>query len=239
MGPTGPAGAMGPTGPQGVQGIQGIPGATGPIGPIGPTGATGATGPIGPIGATGPTGPTGATGPAGAAGTIGPQGATGATGPMGPVGPMGPMGPTGPAGPPAVISFANFYALAPSDNADAIAPGEAVEFPNTGAIGGNAIEKTTDTTFTLVQAGIYLVAFHATSDSEGQLGVALNGTLLQSTVAGMTAAEQLSNTVLVTANAGDVLSVINPDTNTNSFNCSASAGGNCAVTENLVIIKIA
>ncbi|MBE6719810.1 MAG: collagen-like protein [Ruminococcaceae bacterium] len=229
-GPTGPTGPTGPMGPQGFPGPMGMTGATGPTGPAGAVGATGPQGITGATGAMGPQGPIGPTGP------VGPQGIQGLTGATGPT---GPTGATGPAGPPAVTSYANFYALAPSDNPNEIAPGEAIEFPNSGAVSANGIIKTTDTTFTFTDAGIYLVNFHMTADSEGQVGITLNGTLIQSTVVGMSAAELLSNTALVTAAAGDVMSVINPADNTNSFTLTTCAGGTGAVSANLVIVKIA
>lgn len=67
-GPVGPAGPQGPAGATGATGSQGPQGVAGPTGPQGPTGATGSQG---PIGNTGPTGPTGNTGPTGPAGTTG------------------------------------------------------------------------------------------------------------------------------------------------------------------------
>ena len=50
---------IGPTGPTGPSGDVGPTGPTGDIGPTGPTGDIGPTGPTGDIGPTGPTGPTG------------------------------------------------------------------------------------------------------------------------------------------------------------------------------------
>ena len=176
-------------------------------------------------GPTGPTGPQGVRGVQGVQGIQGPVGATGAT------------GPTGPAGASAVISFANFYALAPSDNPDAIAAGEAVEFPNDSATSGE-ITRASTSTFNIPEAGAYLVTFDATLGGAGQLGIALNGTLVQSTVEGIAEAGQVMNTVAVTADEGDVLSVINP-TGNNDITIAPSAGGNTAVAANLMIMKIA
>lgn len=237
IGPTGP---MGPTGPQGVQGIQGVQG------PIGPTGPQGIPGPNGTAGATGPTGPQGiqgATGATGAVGPTGPQGATGATGAVGPTGPQGAIGatgPTGPAGTAAVADYATFAALAPSDNANPIAPGGTVAFPTT-VVNSGAITKLTDSTFNLADEGNYLVTFTTTTANAGQFRLLLNATPLTYSTVGTN--QEGGGTIVITTivpvtTPNSVLRVINPANNQTSVRIRTNAGDASATATQLTIIKI-
>ena len=240
QGPAGPQGETGATGPQGPAGPQGETGATGPQGPAGPQGETGATGATGPQGPAGPQGETGATGPQGPAG---PQGETGATGPQGPAGPQGETGATGPQGPagPAgtVLGYADYYALMPSDNATTVAPGAAVEFPQTGATDGTAITRASDTTFNLVDAGTYLVQFEVSVEEAGQLVLTLNGAELPYTVVGRNGrTAQIVGMALVTATANSTLTVSNPTANDTDLTISPNAGGDQPVSAHLVILQL-
>jgi hypothetical protein len=112
----------------------------------GPPGATGATGATGPAGASGPTG---ATGPTGAAG------ATGATGASS-----------------GVIDFADFYAIMPTDNAEPVASGTAVQFPRT-ASRTAGITRLSNSQFSLINIGTYLVMFQVSVTEAGQLVLGL------------------------------------------------------------------
>ena len=252
QGPQGPIGATGPQGPQGPQGEIGLTGAvgpqgaTGPQGPAGPQGETGATGPQGPAGpqgetgATGPQGPAGpqgATGATGPQGPAGPQGETGATGPQGPAGPQGATGPQGPAG--TVLGYADYYAVMPTDNATTVAPGAAVAFPQTGATDGTAITRASDTTFNLVDPGVYLVQFQASVTEPGQLVLTLNGAELPYTVVGRASGtSQIVGTALVTATANSTLTVSNPAANTEALTITPNAGGTAPVSAHLVILQL-
>ena len=244
-GATGPIGPQGPQGEVGPQGPQGEVGPQGPAGPAGATGATGATGPIGPQGPqgevgpqgpAGPTGATGATGPIGPQGPTGPAGATGATGPQGPVGPVGPQGPAG-----TVLGYANFYALMPDDNPTAIAPGEDVAFPGDGPIGTTSISRTSDTEFTLVEAGTYLVGMLGSITEAGQVVLTLNGTELAYTAAGRdSGGAQIVELTLVTTTADNtVLTVRNPAAATEALLFTPNAGGNSPISAQLVILRLA
>ena len=250
--PPGPQGPVGPRGPQGVQGPAGATGAQGPTGPQGPIGLTGPQGPAGPagaIGATGPQGPIGETGPAGATGATGaagPQGPVGAQGPVGPQGPQGPVGETGPAGPqgpegpagPAgtVLAFADFYALKPPDNADPIAPGDAVAFPDESAVSGS-IGRLSDTEFTLLEPGIYLVQFQIPVQGQSQVILTLNGAELPYTTVSGT--DTLTGIALVqTTAATDVLSVTNPTAANNDLNLSPGTGDELPNAAHLVITRL-
>lgn len=258
QGPTGPTGPRGPqglqglqgaTGPQGVQGLQGPRGQQGPTGAQGIQGETGATGPTGPqgiqgeTGATGPTGPQGIQGVAGATGPTGPQGIqgeTGATGPTGPQGIQGVTGATGPTGPAGVSEYASYYAKAPGDNPTAVTAGNAVEFPTTSSQ-STGITRLSDSTFNLAEAGTYLVAFRANSTNAGQLQIAVNSNGLANGIFG-TSTEGASidgATVITTAQANSVLSIINPTNSTSPIIITQNAGGVNPTISTLTIIKLA
>ncbi len=248
VGPRGPEGPIGPTGLQGPVGPQGPIGATGPQGPVGATGPIGPEGPQGPVGATGPQGPEGPQGPVGATGPIGPegpQGPVGATGPQGPEGPQGPVGATGPQGPEGepggLLSYADFYALMPSDNTTPIAPGEDVAFPQNGQIANTDIGRVSDSSFLLDSIGTYLVLYEVSAEEAGQLVLTLNGEELPYTLVGRTAAgSQIVGTTIVTTTEEDtLLTVRNPSVSTTDLTLTPSAGGNAPVSAHLVITRIA
>ena len=232
---------MGPTGPQGPMGAQGPIGETGPQGPQGPTGAIGPQGPQGPIGETGPQGPqgpTGATGPIGPQGPQGPTGATGATGAQGIQGETGPQGPRGLPG--GVLSYADFYALMPTDNATAIVPGADVAFPENGVIVNTNIGRVSDTDFLLSAAGTYLIMWNATLTEAGQLVLTLNDTELAYTTVGTGAANsEIVGYTIVNTTGGATITVRNPAANTTDVTLTPSAGGANAASAHLTIVQIA
>ena len=258
QGPTGPTGPRGPqglqglqgaTGPQGVQGLQGPRGQQGPTGAQGIQGETGATGPTGPqgiqgvTGATGPTGPQGIQGQTGATGPAGPQGIQGqigTTSPAGPQGIQGLTGATGPTGPAGVSEYASYYATAPGDNPTAVTAGNAVEFPTTSSQ-STGITRLSDSTFNLAEAGTYLVAFRVNSTNAGQLQIAINSNGLANGIFG-TSTEGASIdgvTVITTAQANSVLSIINPTNSTSPITITQNAGGANPTISTLTIIKLA
>ena len=242
-------GPTGPTGPRGPQGLQGLQGATGPQGvqglqgPRGQQGPTGAQGIQGETGATGPTGPQGIQGETGATGPAGPQGiqgAIGATGPTGPQGIQGVAGATGPTGPAGASEYASYYATAPGDNPTAITAGNAVEFPGTSSQ-STGITRLSDSTFNLAEAGTYLVAFRVNSTDAGQLQIAVNSNGLANGIFG-TSTEGSSIdgvTVITTAQANSVLSIINPTNSTSPITITQNAGGANPTISTLTIIKLA
>ncbi len=245
----GPTGPTGPRGPQGLQGLQGLQGATGPQGvqglqgPTGQQGPTGAQGIQGETGATGPTGPQGIQGQTGATGPTGPQGIqgeTGATGPTGPQGIQGLTGATGPTGPAGASEYASYYATAPGDNPTAVTAGNAVEFPTTSSQ-STGITRLSDSTFNLAEAGTYLVAFRVNSTNAGQLQIAVNSNGLANGIFG-TSTEGASidgATVITTAQANSVLSIINPTNSTSPITITQNAGGANPTISTLTIIKLA
>lgn len=245
----GPTGPTGPRGPQGLQGLQGLQGATGPQGvqglqgPTGQQGPTGAQGIQGETGATGPTGPQGIQGVTGATGPTGPQGiqgVTGATGPTGPQGIQGLTGATGPTGPAGASEYASYYATAPGDNPTAVTAGNAVEFPTTSSQ-STGITRLSDSTFNLAEAGTYLVAFRVNSTNAGQLQIAVNSNGLANGIFG-TSTEGASIdgvTVITTAEANSILSIINPTNSTSPITITQNAGGTNPTISTLTIIKLA
>ena len=259
MGPRGPQGQrgeigpVGPRGPAGERGFTGAPGPigeTGPAGPQGPVGATGAAGPRGPIG---PQGPTGAAGPIGPRGPIGPQGPVGETGPVGPqgpigetgpIGPQGPVGETGPAGPQGipggVLSYADFYALMPPDNAATVAPGTDVSFPQNGAIANTNIGRLGPDSFNLGPVGTYQILVQVGATEAGQLILTLNGEDLPETVVGRaTGTSQIVGMSLVTTTTvNSVLTVRNPAGNAAALTITPLAGGTRPVSAHLVITQL-
>ena len=243
VGPQGPTGEAGPVGPQGPAGVagpagpQGPVGLTGPAGPQGPAGPAGVAGPQGPIGETGPAGPQGPAGPVGATGPQGPIGETGPAGPVGATGPQGPQGEPGPAG--TVLAFADFYALMPPDNADTVAPGTDVSFPQDGPTSGTTIARISDTAFTLTDPGVYQVQFQASVTEPGQLILTLNGADLPYTVVGRaTRTSQIVGVALVeTTVATSVLTVRNPAGNA-ALTLTPNAGRTRPVSAHLVITQL-
>ena len=164
----------------------------GPPGPTGPTGDTGATGPIGPQGLTGATGATG---------SIGPQGLTGATGATGPAGPTGPTGPTG------LQAVLFDYNTGPIGATGPIPVGSPVPFNQAPLIVGTAIIKSTDTTFTVTETGVYRISYVLRASLQGPQGniqVHVNGVGVGPTAD----AELLTDQVTFVANAGAILQLV-------------------------------
>jgi len=230
-----------PPGPEGPQGPEGPRGPIGPQGPAGPRGQAGERGPIGPVGPTGPQGQRGETGlpgPQGPAGATGPQGAQGPVGPQGPVGDTGAQGPQGIPG--GVLSYADFYALMPPDNAATVAPGTDVSFPQNGPIANTNIGRIGPSSFHLGPIGTYQVWFQVSVTEAGQLILTLNGQDLKYTVAGRaTGTSQIVGlAVVTTATVNSVLTVRNPAGNAAALTVTPLAGGMSPVSAHLVITQI-
>ena len=163
----------------------------GPPGPTGPTGATGATGPMGLQGLTGATGATGLTG------MQGPTGATGATGPTGPTGPTGATGATG------LQAVLFDYNNGPID----IPVGGPVPFNQAPLVVGTAIIKFNNTTFIVIEDGVYRVSYvlrAALTSPQGNTQVHVNGVGVGPTAN----AELLTDQVTFVANAGAILQLV-------------------------------
>ena len=199
------------------EGRQGPPGVRGPVGPAGPQGIQGEVGPVGPAG---------------------PQGIQGEVGPAGPAGPQGIQGEQGPAG--GVLSFADFYALMPPDNAATVAAGTDVSFPQDGVSSGADITRLGADSFQLGPIGTYQVFFQVSVTEAGQLILTLNGEDLPYTVAGRaTGTSQIVGMALVeTTVENSVLTVRNPEGTAEALTITPLAGGVRPVSAHLVIIQI-
>lgn len=200
-----------------------------------PAGAQGPPGTRGPAGPAGPQGIQGEVGPAGPAGPAGPQGIQGEVGPAGPQGIQGEQGPAG-----GVLSFADFYALMPPDNAATVAAGTDVSFPQDGPNSGADITRLGADSFQLGPIGTYQVFFQVSVTEAGQLILTLNGADLPYTVAGRaTGTSQIVGMALVeTTTENSVLTVRNPEGTAEALTITPLAGGVRPVSAHLVIVQI-
>jgi hypothetical protein len=122
------------------------------------------------------------------------------------IGPTGPTGPTGPAG--SALSFANFYALMPTNNPDQLYSGDSIAFPNTNIISGTDISRSNSTEFILESIGNYQVYFVFTINQRGQVGVSLNSTILPNSIVGIENIGQLSGKFIISVTSiSSVLSI--------------------------------
>lgn len=164
------------------------------------------------------------------------------TGTPGPQGPQGPIGETGPQGiPGGLLSYADFYALMPPDNAAPVAPGADVSFPQDGPNSGIGISRVSAIEFNLEEIGTYQVLFEVSITEAGQLILTLNGADLEYTVVGRaTGASQIIGMALVSTTViNSILTVRNPAGNAAALSITPLAGGTRAVSAHLVITRIA
>ncbi len=153
-------------------------------------------------------------------------------------GPIGPQGPQGPAG--TVLSFADFYALMPPDNASTIAPGADVSFPQNGPSSGTDIVRAGNNSFTLGPIGTYQILFEVVVNQAGQLQLTLNGAPLPYTVVGRaTGTTQIVGMSLITTDTeNSTLTVRNPADNSEALIVTPNDGGTQPVSAHLTIIQI-
>lgn len=206
------------------------------IGPQGPQGEPGPQGPAGPQGATGATGATGPQGPQGPAGATGPIGPSGAQGPQGPAGATGPQGPAGPAGEDAISAYAYIYNTAEQD----VDVEDPVTFNSAGLISDGFDFTAGDDEITIEEAGVYLVFVRVIGAISNQFAVALNGTAVPGGTFASGAIEAVtSGMVIINADAGDEVSVIN-HTSTGTVTLPEETGGTAEVNNaQLVILRLA
>ncbi len=129
----------------------------------------------------------------------------------------------------------------PPDNADTVAPGGDVDFPQNGPIANTNIGRLSDSSFLLTPVGTYQVMFQVSVTEPGQLVLTLNGTELSYTVVGRaTGTSQIVGTALITTTAEDsVLTVRNPAGNAAALTITPVAGGTEPVSAHLVIVQLA
>ncbi len=167
-------------------------------------------------------------------GVAGVQGVAGVAGAAGAAGIGGVQGVPG-----TVLAFTDFYALMPGDNSATIAVGSPVLFPNTGSTTG-VITALTSSTFLLPAIGTYLVQFQVSVTEPGQLGLSLNGALIQNSVVGRaTGTDQIVGVSLVTTTIpGSILEVVNAPGNSTALTITPVAGGSHSVSAHLSIMQI-
>jgi hypothetical protein len=194
----------------------------------------------GPAGPQGPQGTQGAQGPQGTQGDQGPQGTQGAQGPQGTQGAQGPQGTPG-----TVLSYADFYAVMPPDNASTILDGTPVAFPQDGPASGTDIVRLSTYTgvFVLATAGTYLVSFQVSVSEPGQLAIDLNNgsgpVELPYTVVGRaTGTSQIVGTAIVTTATANLLLSVNNVTGNGWLTITPNAGGGNPVSAHLTILRL-
>ena len=139
------------------------------------------------------------------------------------------------------LSFADFYALMPGDNAAPVAGGTAVQFPQNGPTDGSGtITRLSASTFNLSAIGTYEIQFQVSVTEAGQLGLSLNGVLLSYTIVGRaTGTSLMTGTCLVTTSViNSVLSVTNPPGNATALTITPVAGGTYPASAHLVIKRL-
>ena len=166
-------------------------------------------------------------------------GPTGLTGPVGATGAVGAAGVDGAAGVNAVVAFADFYALMPSDNTATIAGGAAIAFPQNGPSNGIII-RTSATQFTLPAIGTYMISWQVSIAEAAQLVLEINGVENLATVVGRAAltSQLVGNRLITTTSANSVLRVVNPTGSATALTITPLAGGAQAVSASLVITRI-
>lgn len=154
------------------------------------------------------------------------------------IGPTGATGPQGQNG--GLLSFADFYALMPPDNAATVAPGTNVSFPQDGPTSGSDISRISDDSFNLAPIGTYQVLFQVGVTKAGQLELTLNGAPLAYTVVGRaTGTSQIMGLSLLTKTTiNSILTIKNPADNSTALTITPLAGRTQPVSAHLVITQI-
>lgn len=188
-------------------------------------------------------GPRGKRGPRGFRGH---RGRHGVTGPTGPIGLTGATGATG-ASLGGAISFGDFFALMPPDNAATVAVGAPVLFPETGPVGGGVIRNgASPSEFVLPNIGTYQITFQVSVTEAGQLMLDLStdggstfNPLPETVVGRATGTSQIVGTSLVTTTvANSIVRVINPAGNSTALTITPLAGGTHSVSAHIVITQM-
>ncbi len=152
----------------------------------------------------------------------------------------GVIGATGPAGTSGILSYVDFYALMPPDNAATVAPGTDVSFPQDGPNSGDDIIRVADDAFNLTEIGTYQILFQVSVDEAAQLVLTLNGNEIAYTVVGRaTGTSQIYGVAIIdTTSINSILTVRNPADNPVALTITPNAGGTEPVSAHLVIIRV-
>jgi hypothetical protein len=141
------------------------------------------------------------------------------------------------------MHFAEFFGLAPPDNAATVAVGANVQFPQNGPSDGSTV-RASASQFFLSNIGTYQVYFQVPVTESGQLVVSLDSgggpVELPYTVVGRgTTTTQIVETTLVqTTVVNTLLSVQNPAGASTALTITPLAGGNDPVSSSIVIEQI-
>lgn len=129
----------------------------------------------------------------------------------------------------------------PGDNADAVAHGADVDFPQDGPTSGTDIVRASASSFNLLTPGVYQVQFQVSVTKAGQLVLTLNGAELAYTVVGRaTGTSQIIGIALIeTTIATSVLTIRNPADNAAALTITPVAGGKEPVSAHLIITRLA
>jgi hypothetical protein len=127
----------------------------------------------------------------------------------------------------------------PPNNAATIAIGAPINFNNDGPSNNSNISRISATTFNLSSIGLYEIMFQVSINEAAQLVIVINGTELDYTVVGRaTGTNQITGiSIISTTIPNSVLSINNPIGNTTAITITPNAGGNNAVSANLIIKK--
>ena len=149
--------------------------------------------------------------------------------------------PRGDDGTSGITNYADFYALMPSDNADTVAVGTDVDFPQDGPNSNSGITRASASSFTLENIGTYQVFFEVSVTEAGQLELTLNDAAIEYTVVGRASGtSQIVGMFLIeTTTINSVLTVRNPAGNAAALTITPLAGGASPVSAHLVITQLA
>lgn len=127
----------------------------------------------------------------------------------------------------------------PPDNAATVALGADVAFPQNG-IGDGTVGRINDTSFSLSEAGVYMIFFHVGISEAGQLELTVNGEAIASSVVGRaTGTSQIVGiNIIQTSTENATLTVRNPAENTTALTITPLAGGTNSVSAHLSILKL-
>ncbi len=123
-----------------------------------------------------------------------------------------------------ILGYADFFAIIPQDG------------PNS----ANIAMRSSSNTFTLTEAGTYLIMIQVNVTEAGQLVIALNDAELAYTVSGRaTGTNQIMQTSIITiTDESTQLSIRNPASEAAALTITPLAGGTEPVSAHLIIIKL-
>ncbi len=232
-GATGLDGAAGTPGINGTNGLDGNPGTNGLDGAPGIDGTNGIDGNPGTNGLDGTPGIDGTNGIDGNPGINGLDGAPGINGTDGAEGPAGPTGETGAAGASGPASYALIY----NTTAQLVAIEGDVVFNTNGVVKGGIAHTAGTAEITLVNSGDYLISFSLSATEINQFSLFLNGAPVAGALYGSgSGSQQNSGQVILTATAGDVVTVRN-HTSFTGVNLPSNIGGSQTTTNASIMVQ--